>query len=58
MEVKIKKIISLADLILTSGLSKRNFIEKKIEMEVKIKKINILAVLDFWTKKEKFHKKR
>ena len=26
-------------------------------MEVKIKKINILAVLDFWTKKEKLHKK-
>ena len=27
-------------------------------MEVKIKKINILAVLDFWTKKEEFHKKK
>ena len=27
-------------------------------MEVKIKKINILAVLDFWTKKEKFHRKK
>ena len=34
----------MVSLILTSGLSKRNFI-KKIEMEVKIKKIIILAAL-------------